>query len=159
MEHVTLRKVTRENWWATLSLTVFPEQQRFVAEFAPIAALALAKAYVRPGGVTWVPYAISADTDLVGFTELAFDPDSSDDYWIFHFFIDQHYQRRGYGTAALDQLIELIRHEHLHCQVLQLVVHPENHQAQRLYRKAGFRPTGTERWGEPVYQLALPRTP
>src|SRR5215469_16614911 len=126
MEHIALREVTRENWWATLSLTVFPEQQRFVAEFAPIAAVALAKAYVRPGGVTWVPYAISADTDLVGFTELAFDPDSSDDYWIFHFFIDQHYQRRGYGTAALDQLIELIRHEHLHCQVLQLVVHPEN---------------------------------
>jgi diamine N-acetyltransferase len=159
MEHIALHEVTRENWWATLSLTVFPEQQRFVAEFAPIAALALAKAYVRPGGVTWVPYAISAGADLVGFTELAFDPDSSDDFWIFHFFIDQHYQGRGYGTAALDQLIELIGREHPHCQLLQLVVHPENRQAQRLYWRAGFRPTDTERWGEPVYQLALPRTP
>jgi diamine N-acetyltransferase len=158
MEHITLSEVTRENWSATLSLTVFPEQQRFVAGFAPIAALALAKAYVRPGGVTWVPYAISADSDLVGFIELAFDPGSSDDYWIFHFFIDQHYQGRGYGIAALHQFIELVRREHPHCQILQLVVHPENLPAQRLYTKAGFRPSGTERWGEPVYQLALPRT-
>lgn len=159
MEQMALCEVTRENWWATLSLTVFPEQQQFVAAYAPIAALALAKAYVRPGGVMWVPYAIYADAELVGFTELAYHPGSSEDYWIFHFFIDQRYQGRGYGTAALEQLVELIRHEHPLCQMLQLVVHPENHQAQRLYAKAGFQSTGTERWGEPVYQLTLPPTP
>lgn len=158
MEPISVREVTQENWWATLSLTVYPEQQRFVAEYAPIAALALAKAYVRPGGVMWVPYAIYADADLVGFTELAYDPGSSDDYWIFHFFIDQHRQGRGYGRAALERFIELMRHEHPHCQMVQLVVHPENQRAQRLYMKAGFRPTGAERWGEPVYQLAIPRT-
>lgn len=157
MEEISLREVTRENWLATLSLTVFPEQQRFVAEYAPIAALALAKAYVRPGGVTWVPYAIYADVELVGFTELAYDSGSSDDYWIFHFFIDQHYQGRGYGTAALERIIEFIQSEHPHCRMLQLVMHPENHQAQRLYTKAGFRPTGSERWDEPVYQLILSR--
>ncbi len=158
MEHISLREVTRENWWATLSLTVSPDQQRFVAEYAPIAAVALAKAYVRPGGVMWVPYAIYAGAEIIGFTELAYDPGSSDGYWVFHFFIDESHQGHGYGTAALEHFIELIRREHPHCQMLQLVVHPENHVAQRLYMKAGFRPTGTERWGEPVYRLTLPST-
>lgn len=155
MSLITLREVTRENWRATLSLTVAPEQQRFVAEYAPIAALALAKAYVRPGGLVWTPYAIYHGPELVGFTELSYDPESDEDYWVFHFFIDRRYQGCGYGAAALERLIERVQTEHSQCRTLQLVVHPENHLAQRLYTKAGFRATGTERWGEPVYQLAL----
>lgn len=55
-----------------LSLTVDPEQQRFVAEDPPIAALASAKAYIRAARVTWVPYAIYADAELVEFTALAY---------------------------------------------------------------------------------------
>jgi diamine N-acetyltransferase len=158
MEVVSLREVTRENWWATLRLAVHPEQQRFIAEFAPIAALALAKAYVRPGGATWAPYAIYAGETMVGFVELAYTPGSADDYWVFHFFIDRQWQVRGYARAALRRLIELVRREHPASRMLQLVVHPENLRAQRLYTGAGFRPTGTQRWGEPVYQLALPQT-
>lgn len=155
MGSIQLREVTRENWRATLHLTVHPDQQRFVAEYAPIAAIALAKAYVRSDGLTWVPYAISADSTLVGFVALAYEPDTIDEYWVFHYFIDQHFQGRGYGKAALRQFIERIEREHPQCQRLQLVVHPENDRAQRLYAGAGFRPTDTERWGEPVYQLAL----
>ncbi len=155
MDDVSLREVTRENWWETLRLAVQPEQQRFVAEHAPIAAIALAKAYVRPGGVTWAPYAIYAGATMVGFVELAFTPDSPDDYWIFHFFIDQRSQGRGYARAALRRLIELVKEQHPASRILQLVVHPENQRARQLYTSAGFRPTGTERWGETVYQLAL----
>ncbi len=155
MEDVVLREVTRENWWATLRLAVHPEQQRFIAEYAPIAALALAKAYVRPGGATWAPYAIYAVETMVGFVELAYTPGSADDYWVFHFFIDQQWQGRGYARAALRRLIELVEREHPESRMLQLVVHPENLRAQRLYTGEGFRPTGTKRWGEPVYQLAL----
>src|SRR6476660_8806799 len=46
MPSITLRDITRENWRASLSLTVYPEQQRFVADHTPIAAIALAKAYI-----------------------------------------------------------------------------------------------------------------
>ena len=158
MEDLAVREVTAENWRAALRLAVQPEQQRFVAEYAPIAAVALAKAYIRPGGAVWVPYAIYASSTMIGFVELAYEPGSMDDYWVFHFFIDQRVQGRGYGAAALERLIELVRHEHPRCRVLQLVVHPENIPAQRLYTSAGFRPTGTERWGEPVYQLQLRKT-
>ncbi len=132
-----------------------PEQQRFVADYAPIAAIALAKAYIRPGGAIWAPYAIYAGVTMVGFFALAYEPDSADQYWLFHFFIDQRYQGHGYGRVALQRFIEMVRREYPQCQMLQLMVHPENARAQRLYTAAGFQPTGTERWGEPVYQLAM----
>ncbi len=155
MENVTLRDITQEDWRDALRLTVHPDQQRFISEYTPIVALALAKAYVRLGGATWSPYVIYAGSTMVGFVALAFEPDTSDQYWVFHFFIDQRYQGRGYGKVALQHFIERVKQDHPHCQTLQLVVHPENHRAQRLYTSEGFRPTGTERWGEPVYQRAL----
>lgn len=155
METVTLHDITQENWWEALRLTVRPDQQRFISNYTPIVALALAKAYVRLGGATWTPYAINAGTTMVGFVELAYEPNTPDQYWIFHFFIDQQYQGRGYGKVALQHFIERVKHDHPLSRRLQLVVHPENYSAQHLYKSAGFRPTGAERWGEPIYQLAL----
>jgi diamine N-acetyltransferase len=152
---VELREVTPANWREALRLAVYPDQQRFIAEYAPIVAIALAKAYLRLGGATWTPYAIYAGPTMVGFVELAYESNTPDQYWIYHFFIDHRYQSRGYGRAALQRFIELVRREHPTCQLLQLVVHPENHRAQLLYTTAGFSPSGTERWGEPVYQLAV----
>ena len=150
---VELREVTQANWREALSLAVSPDQQHFVAEHAPIVAVALAKAYLHLDGATWVPYAIYASTTMVGFVALAFQPGTSDQYWIVHFFIDQRYQGRGYGQVAVQRLVELVKHEHPTCHLLQLVVHSENLRAQRLYTAAGFRPSGAERWGEPIYQL------
>lgn len=167
MDGVSLRPVTLANWQETLQLAVYPEQQQFVAAYAPIALLGLAKAFVRPGGATWEPYAIYVGTaaghpakavggqTIVGFLELAYEPGSADEYWLFHFFIDWRFQGHGYAKAALIRLIELVTREHPTCQALQLVVHPHNTRAQRLYVDAGFRPTGGERWGEPTYRLDL----
>lgn len=155
MEIISLRDITQENWREAFRLTVHPDQQRFISDYTPIVAVALAKAYIRLGGATWTPYAIYAGTTMLGFVELACELDTPDQYWIFHFFIDQQYQGHGYGKAALQFLIERVKCDHPGCQMLQLVVHPENHRAQRLYISVGFRPTGMKRWGEPAYQLAL----
>ncbi len=155
MSEFSLQEVTRENWRATLALAVFPEQQRFIADYVPITAIALAKAYIRPAELVWLPYAFYAGMEMVGFTELAYKPGSADDYWIFHFFIDHHYQGRGYGTQALHLFLQFIREHHPGCQALQLTVHPENVHAQHLYACAGFRPTGAVFGGEPVYRLSL----
>lgn len=155
MNGLSLREVTRENWRATLDLAVFPEQQRFIADSVPIAAIALAKAYIRPAGLTWVPYAFYADTEMVGFTELAYEPESVDNYWIFHFFIDRHFQGRGYGKEVLRLFLQFIQDHYPQCQALQLTVHPENEHAQRLYIGVGFQPTGATLSDEPVYQLSF----
>lgn len=152
---ITLHPIDRQNWRAALALGVRPEQQRFVAGYQPIAAIVLAKAYVRPGGLVWAPYLLYAAQEPVGLVALTYAPDSTDNYWINHFFIDQHYQERGYGQQALAALLAFISSQHPHCTRLRLTVHPENVAAQRLYRSVGFAPTDALQDDEPVYQLAL----
>lgn len=154
-DRLTIREVTRENWRDALRLTVHPEQQRFIADIVPIAAIALAKAYIRPGGLLWLPYVFYAGTKIIGFTMLAYEPDSSNNYWIFHFFIDKNYQGRGYGKQALQLFIEFLTQLHTSCCSIRLTVHPENVQAQRLYTGIGFHPTGDTVEGEPLYQLKV----
>jgi diamine N-acetyltransferase len=155
MPTITMREVTRKNWQAALRLAVHPAQQRFIADYVPIAAIALAKAYIRPGGLTWIPYAFYTDATMVGFAELAYEPDSVENYWLFHFFIDSHYQGQGYGKQALQILIDFIKKHFTECKAIHITVHPENERAIRLYTSAGFQPIGQERWGEPIYWLSL----
>lgn len=155
MNELIIQEVTRENWRAALELAVLPEQQRFIADVVPIAAIALAKSYIRPGGLVWTPYAFYVGAEMVGFTELAYEPGSLDDYWIFHFFIDHHYQGRGYGKQAIRLLLQFIREQHPQCQVLQLTVNPENTRAQHLYIDVGFQPTSATLFDETVYRLVF----
>ncbi|SRR5258706_1958234 len=159
MTAILLREVAAENWRATLHLTVHPDQQRFIADYVPIAAIALAKAFVRPSGLVWLPYAIYADGDIIGLIELAYEPDSPARYWVYHFFIDQAQQGKGYGKAALQAFIQLVIEQHPRCRQINLTVHPENRRAQSLYTSAGFRPTGAEQDGEPVYVLRVREEP
>jgi len=153
MPEITMREVTRDNWQAALLLAVYPTQQRFIADYTPIAAIALAKAYIRPGGLIWTPYAFYRDTTMVGFAELAYESGSEENYWFFHFFIDGQYQGQGYGKQALQTLIGFIKEHFVECRAIYITVHPENERATRLYTAAGFQATGEERWGEPVYRL------
>ena len=155
MSELSLREVTRDNWREALRLAVLPEQQRFISDYVPIAAIGLAKAYIRPGGLIWVPYVFYDKSTIIGFTELAYEPGSEENYWIFHFFIDQHYQGQGYGKKALQQLLHFIRDQHAQCRSIHLTVHPENESARLLYTHVGFQPTGIEFSGEPIYKLIL----
>lgn len=156
MANLQIHEVTRENWRAALRLAVHPDQQRFVADHAPIAALGLAKAYVRPGGLIWIPYAIYNDGEIIGFTMLAHAAESTDAVWIYHFFIDHRYQAKGHGRSALYALIYLIFERYPSRKQIRLSVHPDNHRAQRLYTDLGFQSTGEVQDGEPVYCLYRP---
>ena len=155
MDQITLQPVTHRNWRQALKLSVLPEQQRFVADVTPPVAIALAKAYIKPGQKEVEPLAIYAGESMVGFLSLHYTPESVDDYWVFHFFIDQQYQHQGIGTAALRKLIELIRQKHPHCESVRLTVNPENEVAQAFYRKMGFVSEGDLAYGEPIYTLRL----
>lgn len=150
---ITLKLVDESNWRQALTLAVLPAQQHFVADHHPVVAIALAKAYIRPGGLNWLPYAIYANQQMVGFVEIVLDRHQPDDCWVFHFFIDQQYQGQGYGRMAMEQLITNLKQLEPACTGISLVVHPENTTAQLFYRRMGFSPTGNERWGEPIYRL------
>ena len=77
---ITFQEVTGQNWREALTLLVQPHQQRFISDYSPIALLGLAKAYIRPFELVWLPYAIYANGQMVGFVELAFEPGSTDNY-------------------------------------------------------------------------------
>jgi diamine N-acetyltransferase len=156
MVTITLMAVNDDNWQEALQLSVHPEQLRFVSEYTPIAAISLAKAYVRPYEKIWFPYVIDADDQLVGFLELAYKPANEHQYWLYHFFIDQTQQGKGYGKQALNTLIPFVQENYPLCRELRLSVHPDNSLAQQLYSRRGFEPTG-EAFdnGELVYALRI----
>jgi diamine N-acetyltransferase len=156
MMTVTLIQVNADNWWDALELSVHPEQLPFVANYAPIVAFALAKAFVRVHDMIWTPYVIYAHDQLVGFIELACKPETEHQYWLYHFFIDHLHQGKGYGKQALNLFVRLVQENYPLCREIRLSVHPDNTVAEGLYSRFGFQPTG-EAYdnGELVYALRI----
>ena len=155
MSQVRMKKITTENWREALELSVDTEQQKFVAAVTPPVAIALAKAYIRPNGKTVEPYGIYDQHQMVGFFNLHYSPGSSDDFWIFHFFIDQRFQGRGLGTEGMKALIQHITDTHSSCRRIRLTVHPENEAAEKFYTKLGFTNDNTLTDGEPTYSFCV----
>ena len=55
------------------------------------------------------PFAIYEDGKMIGFTMFAFELTSSDPndrYWLWRFMIDKNLQGNGYGSAALEKIID-----------------------------------------------------
>ena len=89
------------------------------------------------------PFAIEADGRLVGFCMFIFDPEEEDEddrYWLWRFMIDESEQGKGYGRAALAEIIKYFRDNG--ADRLFLSTEPENERGLHVYRKAGFRETG-----------------
>ena len=102
------------------------------------------------------PFAIYADNKLIGFTMFAFDlasTDPNDRYWLWRFMIDRHWQGHGYGSAALEQIIEYFRaHGANH---ILLSTKDTNAAALSLYHKYRFAETGEMNGEEIVLRLDL----
>src|SRR5215208_8485144 len=143
---ITFRPVTRANFSAVVELTVMPEQEDFVSSNL----YSIAEAYLEP---TWTPLAIYAGYDLVGFAMFGCD-DASGNWWIMRIMIDAQHQGKGYGTAALPLLIDLMVERH-GCGEIFLGYAPDNDVAGRLYARMGFAPTGEMVESEIVARLRL----
>ena len=113
---VTLRPIDDSNREAVEALEVSPGQQRFVSN---VADSLLEAAVERDGRALY--WAVYADETPVGFVMIS-DEVGGPGYiphYLWKLFIDEHYQRRGYGTATLDLIVEYFRdrpgvevHEH-----------------------------------------------
>ena len=137
---IRLMPINDDNRDAVLSLSV-REDQPFVAP-NDVSLRQADEANAEQPGVAR-PFAIYSDEKLVGFCMFAFDPEEEDEddrYWLWRFMIDKNEQDKGYGQAALREIIQYFRDNG--ADRLFLSTEPENERGLHIYHKAGFRETG-----------------
>ena len=138
--NIRLMPINDDNRDAVLSLSV-REDQPFVAP-NDVSLRQADEANAEQPGVAR-PFAIYADEKLVGLCMFAFDPEEEDEddrYWLWRFMIDKNEQDKGYGQAALREIIQYFRDNG--ADRLFLSTEPENERGLHIYHKAGFRETG-----------------
>ena len=138
--NITLRPIDDTNREAVIALNV-REDQPFVAP-NDVSLRQFAETEAEAPGVAR-PFAIYADEELVGFCMFIFDPEDEDEedrYYLWRFMIDPRYQGKGYGQAAMDEIIRYFKDRG--ADRLYLSTEPENARGLHVYHKAGFRETG-----------------
>ena len=137
---VRLVPIDDENREAVLALSV-REDQPFVAP-NDVSLRQYEETEAEAPGVAR-PFAICADGEPVGFCMFAFDPEDDDEddrYWLWRFMIDKNEQGKGYGQAALIEIMKYFKNNG--ADRLYLSTEPENELGLHVYHKAGFRETG-----------------
>lgn len=135
---VELKAITEENFLDAFNLRLAPGQERFVSH--PIRSLAQAYVYREQ----CQPFGIYAQGKMVGYVMVIYDYDVPE-YDIWHMMIDEAVQGRGFGSAALDRVLEYIRTKPFgDSDRVALTCNKENPAARKLYESRGFRATGVE---------------
>lgn len=131
---VELRKITKENYEECLALRIAENQQKFVS--STVHSLAQAWVYYD----TAYPFAVYADGVMVGFIMLGFW-EKKNQYTLWRFLIDEKYQNKGYGRAALKLGIDFLV-ERFGATEIYTGYECSNRVARNLYASFGFRETG-----------------
>ncbi len=113
-------------------------------------AVSFAEAHYEPKA--WYR-AIYADGQPVGFAMLSIDTETPE-YFLWRFMIDDRFQGRGYGRAALGLIVEHVRSLPNARELLVSWV-PGDGSPEPFYLGLGFVPTGEVDGGEVVASLEL----
>ncbi|MBQ3301781.1 MAG: GNAT family N-acetyltransferase [Eggerthellaceae bacterium] len=144
---VELKPITEDNFIDAFNLKLAPGQDEFVSH--PIRSLA--QAYVYRDQCQ--PFGIYADGEMVGYVMVIYDYDVPE-YDVWHMMIDESMQGRGYGSEALDRVIDYIKSKPFgDSGRIALTVNKDNLTARKLYEQKGFAATGVE--DEDEVELAL----
>lgn len=152
--NVSLREITSANRAAVEALTVTAVQ----AEYVTGVAESLVEAAETPDACPWYR-AVYADDRPVGFVMISdgitvVNPAYLGPYFLWRLLIDQRYQGRGYGSAALRLVIEYVRTRPgarvLLSSMVQGAASPIG-----FYLRQGFRATGEVHEDELVLELDL----
>lgn len=134
--NITFKPVTQENRAEVLKLKVGEGQAHFIESVQQC----LDEADRRK---SWRPVGIYHEEELVGFAMYGF-------FWEYfpagrvcldRLLIDERYQGRGYGKAALQMLLERLTGEYRRKKIYLSVIEG-NDVAAGMYQKAGFQFTG-----------------
>jgi diamine N-acetyltransferase len=143
---IRLEPITRENWYECSQLEVKPEQRRFVSSNL----LCIAEMQFYP---SWGAYAIYDKDQMVGFVLYEHDQEQ-DEWWISSLMVAAAHQGKGYGRAALQALLPLIRQKG--CQEIWVGYANDNSVARALYSGLGFNEVGVDDEDDIVAQLRWP---
>ncbi len=144
---VHFRIITKENLRDILHLEVHEEQKDQVASNAASIAQGhyYEEAYFR---------AIYHEDTPVGFFMLYIDVPKTD-YQVWRFMIDQKHQGKGYGRAALIQIIEYMKGLPDIKEIRLTYVPKKERGANLFYEKIGFIDTGIDKKGEIVMRYPI----
>ena len=143
---VSLREVTQETVNSILNLRVTKEQEQFVASNA----VSIAEAHFSEDA--WFR-AIYADETPIGFLMLSDQPDKGE-YFLWRFMVDVQHQGKGYGSRALELLIDHVK-TRPNAKELFLSHVPGTGSPEGCYRRLGFEHTGEQAGDELVMKLTL----
>jgi diamine N-acetyltransferase len=131
---VVLQEVTPDNVRAICNLRVAPAQERFVTS----TSISLAEAYVHPQA--WCRAVHATADGLVGFVMLH-DTADGPGYMLWRLLVDERYQGRGYGQAAVSQVVDYVK-TRPGALVLKVGARRGDGSPRRFYESLGFMPTG-----------------
>ena len=144
----------QSNWLAALEVRVTEEQLPMVAHHQPVALEILAKAYLQPGGRLWEPLGyVDAAGSIVAVLALSYADGVAQ---VRNLAVDMRHQRRGVGSQVMRAVMDWCHRAG--ASTVELTFTPGNTPAARLYERAGLRPTGEMRDGEPVWSIDVPVT-
>lgn len=140
---VTLRELSAETVVAVCDLNVKPEQDNFVAPNS----FSIAQAYYSK--TAWFRGVYAGETP-VGFAMMALEDGKVPYLW--RFMIDAKYQHLGFGSQALQRLIEHAKAQP-GAKAMELSAVPAEGGPRPFYEKHGFEFTGKVEHGEEVFRL------
>ena len=135
---VELKAITEDNFLDAFRLKLAPGQESFVSH--PIRSLAQAYVY----RTQCQPFGIYADEKMVGYVMVIYDYDVPE-YDVWHMMIDAASQVQGYGSEAMDRVIDYIKTKPFgDSDRVALTCNKDNPVARKLYESKGFAATGVE---------------
>ena len=145
---IEIKPVTADNFQECINLKVNDEQSDFCASNL----YSIAESKVEPLAI---PVCIYADEQMVGFILYGSENSENGMYMIIdRFMIDKRFQGKGYGKAALAELIKIIKKDYDFKEIF-LSCDPKNNIAEKLYSSLGFKKTGEYSDGECMAVLSL----
>jgi len=140
---ITLRPFAGHDLGVIIGWVRTPEELRRLAPSTPWPlTVEKMRAWRRDRGEAYGLH-VGADTVPIGYGELNPMRSQPDQLWIGHVIVDPAFQRRGYGTRFVTELVRLA-FETQQATRLILVVFPSNTAAIHCYHRAGFRTIGEE---------------
>ena len=133
MAKITLKPITTENWGECVRLNVRDDQTRFVASNV----YSLAESAFEPESHL-IPLGVYDGETMVGFVMYGRPHFEGRDLWfIFRLMVDLAHQGKGYGRAAMQEVIKMIVAQP-DCDEIYVSYEPENSVAAKLYKSLGF---------------------